>query len=269
MATTAASGDLLQPSYPLAPTDKMLFSYPGGNFDGTALWATYTSVPSAASAAAGAGAAGADSKNIWYVAMAYCAKPGNQCHSRGPPPNVTLLESDLAPMVDASSPPATLFDAIPKGAFNGSGAAFPASAAVSGHVAWSSRWLQQGLARHAESGAPASSTAAAQADACAGISVAPFGGATKAGAVMQMTGTQLLNVAPLFSSGTALLGEAGKVTAVSTYRFASVSATSATIRGKAGEVVELLFAKKSGAAYTCSSLSVKMPGSGTAVVKFP
>lgn len=54
-------------------------------------------------------------------------------------------------------------------------------------------------------------------------------------------------------NGAALLGEAGKVTAVSAYRFSSVTPTSTAtaaggdgitvgLRGKPGEVVELMFA---------------------------
>ena len=55
----------------------------------------------------------------------------------------------------------------------------------------------------------------------------------------------LVNVAPLLTSGVALLGELGKAAAVSTYRFTSVGvrggAVEVEVRGKPGEVVNLLF----------------------------
>jgi hypothetical protein len=70
-----------------------------------------------------------------------------------------------------------------------------------------------------------------------------------------------------------LLGEAGKVTSVSAYRFASVAAGAAgqgitvQLRGKAGEAVPLLFAAPSaGAGFTCKlvAAAIGADGSGTA-----
>ena len=79
MATCAATGDLLQPSYPLAPLDKMLTGFTNGDAPFFSLWGTYTAVP-----------AQDGSVNLWY--LAYCFgtagkhKPGAQ---------VILEESDL------------------------------------------------------------------------------------------------------------------------------------------------------------------------------
>ena len=61
-------------------------------------------------------------------------------------------------------------------------------------------------------------------------------------------GGTLVNVAPVLAGSKALLGEANKVAAVSTFRFSSVAASAdggtlvVGLRGKPGEVVHLLFA---------------------------
>lgn len=83
-----------------------------------------------------------------------------------------------------------------------------------------------------------------------------------------------LNIAPLVSGQHALLGEAGKVTAVSAYRFASVSSGSGGIvvsmRGKPGELVTLLFATRSGPSgpFACKSRVTTIGAGGTASMSF-
>ena len=72
--------------------------------------------------------------------------------------------------------------------------------------------------------------------------------------------------------GVALLGEAGKVAAVSTYRFASVAAASGggvaiSLRGAPSEVVTLLFADA--ASLACASLDVTIGDDGTATAQYP
>jgi hypothetical protein len=70
----------------------------------------------------------------------------------------------------------------------------------------------------------------------------------------------IVNVAPAFGD-VALLGEAGKIAAVSTYRFASIApgpsgkGVVAELRGKPGEVVPLMFAGSAAAAAADSSSS--------------
>ena len=85
----------------------------------------------------------------------------------------------------------------------------------------------------------------------------------------------LLNIAPLIGGQHALLGEAGKISAVSTYRFASVSSASAggivaNLRGKPGEKVTLLFATRTGTSgpFTCKNQPVAIGTDGTAKVSF-
>ena len=113
MATTAATGDLLQPSSPLTPVERMLSGAggmgpgPGGEgMDcfgarhlratfgcGTYLFGTYTAVPTA-SAVAEISAAAAAHPMIFYTAISFYAGKTN-----GKSPWVMLFEADLAPMV--------------------------------------------------------------------------------------------------------------------------------------------------------------------------
>lgn len=240
MATCAATGDLLQPGYPLAPLDQYLLGYVNGVAPKWGwLWGSYTSV----------------STHLWYLAYGG---------------GTTVTEADLAPMVDATALPAATFGEIPTGAFGCDGSTiFPNSSAVSAHVAWRSRWMGQGM----RPGDPA----------CSGIEVAEF---TGAGAAMGAGEDNLVNVAPVFGGTTALLGEAGKITAVSSYRFSSVvpgsGGVAVGLRGKSGEVVTLLVAVKSGrgteasplllrqsvgaVAYTCSARVVTIGADGTAAI---
>ena len=78
---------------------------------------------------------------------------------------------------------------------------------------------------------------------------------------------QQTNVAPVLPNGAVLLGEAGKVAAVSTYRVLelSVGGETVTVQGAPGEVVPLLFAHAADG-YTVAARSVAIGADGTAVV---
>ena len=95
-----------------------------------------------------------------------------------------------------------------------------------------------------------------------------------------------MHVAPTFGARAfALLGEAGKVAAISTYRFASVelaadgSSLEVALRGKPGEEVTLLFAVAGMApghdgggattsSYTCHAVNTTIGSDGTGAVSF-
>ena len=248
MGTCAATGDLLQPSYPLTPLDRMLTSYVNGNYPPFALWGTYTSVPS------GTGVA----RNIWYTA--YCFGGGKPDKEQ----TCSLSESDLAPMVDGDALPDGDFSAIPTGSFGGAGSTFANSSGVTGHVLWTSDWEAQSQEMHP------SIYSAEQAPTGCG-SVVPKAWASDGGVNAEMAlSDTIINVAPVFGD-VALLGEAGKIAAVSTYRFRSVSGTAAGItadlRGKGGEAVTLLVATRSGSGFACSAKTVAIGADGTATAK--
>ena len=83
----------------------------------------------------------------------------------------------------------------------------------------------------------------------------------------------IVNVAPVFGGKLALLGKAGKITAVSTFRFAAVVPDSAggltvSLRGKPGELVSLLVATASTAdgTFTCAVKPATIGPAGTASV---
>ncbi len=230
MGTCAATGDLLQPSYPLTPLDKMLNAFNNGNAPPFALWGSYTAVPAAANTMDA-------SRNLWYTA--YCfggVKPDKE-------QTCTLQESDLAPMVDNVALPSGSFSTIPRGAFAGPGTTFANSSSISGHVVWTSDWEAQSKAMY-----PSIDTAeqATPSTACGAVSPKAWEGGDVVNVAMPISDT-IVNVAPAFG-GVALLGEAGKIAAVSTYRFASImpgpsgKGVTAELRGKPGEVVPLMFA---------------------------
>ena len=80
----------------------------------------------------------------------------------------------------------------------------------------------------------------------------------------------LLNAAPVVG-GLALLGEAGKVAALSTRRFADVSFDDgilAQLRGSPGEFVSVQFASGYPDALICAVVNATIGGDGTAEVKF-
>ena len=254
MATCSTSGDLLQPSYPIVPIERMITG--AGEFGdcfgpthraytygcGSHTWATYTAVPIIPSAGAQGDerAAAAAENGVWWTAIGFFNGRGG-----APSPNITLREDDLAPMVDATSLPSPDFGAIPTASFEGNGTQFPVGswAGVGGHVAWGS---VNGFVGQKD---------------CTGVEPMMWTGE----ATMQITPAKLqqhsagadstsqLNIAPVIG-GVAMLGEAGKVTAVSVYRFASVEpgpsgkGIAVKLRGKPGEHVPLLFASKAAAA---------------------
>ena len=166
---------------------------------------------------------------------------------------VTLEESDLSVMVDAAALPAPTFDMIPSGAFSGDGGSFPNASGVTGHVVWKSDWLGQG--------------GSGQSDwlGCGAVAPTLWTGKT----TMDLS-DDIVNIAPLFGSKT-LLGEASEITAVSSYRFSSVSGDAATgivtahLRGRSSEVVTLMVATKNGASFACSTKAMIIGADGTAI----
>ena len=110
---------------------------------------------------------------------------------------------------------------MPTGAFTGAGTSFPnGSSAGGGHVVWESRYVHQ--------------------TDCSGVEVSEWSGAATVQVLPGASGpdavgaeaeapkgpadfTSQVNIAPVIG-GVALLGEAGKITSVSAYRFASVGA---------------------------------------------
>ena len=81
---------------------------------------------------------------------------------------------------------------------------------------------------------------------------------------------ELLNAAPVVG-GAALLGEAGKVAALSTRRFANVSfdgGMAAVLRGAPGEVVSVQFASGYPDALACVVVNATIGGGGVGTVTF-
>ena len=116
------------------------------------------------------------------------------------------------------------------GAFSGAGATFAeaSNGTTAEHVYWYSDFMQQ--------------------KDCTGVTVNTWKGSANM-SLPEGDGATQVNIAPL-SNGVALLGEASKVTAVSAYRFSSITPSADAskggltvgLRGKPGEVVALLFA---------------------------
>merc|ERR1712232_95384 len=136
------------------------------------------------------------------------------------------------------------------GAFTGSGASFGDGQ----QVWWASDFLQQ--------------------RSCADVNVSMWTGSANM-SLKDLVGddspTAQINIAPVFN-GVALLGELGKVTAVSTHRFKSVVAAggqmAVSLRGKAGEDVSLIFALVQASGVTCVGLDSTICADGTAVAHF-
>jgi hypothetical protein len=294
MATCTANGTLLTGSYPLSPVDRMLTgtaATAGDGFEtcgavvshgkwewdcGVHLWATYTTVLVATAALPATPAATA---GYWFTAIAY--RPDRTGFT------ITILESDMAVMVDAagcSEGDTGVIDLanVPCGTFLGTGSSFPTHDAASGgrgvvgYVAWTSDSTMFG---------PTTAIADMEAG-CPGVTVSVWGGAFNASlpaAADSSLGFTQLNIAPYFvqQDGTklALLGELSKLAAVSTYRFASVRPTSVALevdlRGEPGEHVTLLFAAgvKGGGEVSpplvCSAHSVTLGSDGTATATYP
>ena len=100
----------------------------------------------------------------------------------------------------------------------------------------------------------------------------PFSEETPFTLALNLLSPTQVNVAPLLN-GLALLGEAGKVTAVSSYRFASISVDNSTsglsvdLRGGPGELVTLLWAQNP--SLIIQTKSVTLGGDGFATVTVP
>lgn len=71
---------------------------------------------------------------MWFTAIGFASGRGQL------PTNVTLFEGDLAPLVDFSAATPSTLDPIPRGAYQGSGASFPAHMT---YVLWRARFLVQ------------------------------------------------------------------------------------------------------------------------------
>lgn len=89
---------------------------------GTHAWATYTAVPVGTSnmkinTNVGRKSAGKLDIGLWWTAIGFFSGRGGAAS-----PNVTLYETDLAPMVDASSLPSPEFGTIPTASFQSNGA---------------------------------------------------------------------------------------------------------------------------------------------------
>ena len=196
LSTCAATGDLLQPSYPLTVLDRSMAGLIPGS-DLVELWGTYTAVTTAPQQHESSTDSSAAAANVWYIALAF------QFRTRGKVlPTLLLLESDLAPMVDATalstatSKPSTVgsYSAVPVGAFLGAGAKL-----IGEYVVWSGDFLK--------TAPPADSNDAPVSDACAAVALSGWNGSTNVTVDPQGT---LTHLAPMIG-GIALLGEAGKV----------------------------------------------------------
>jgi len=257
MATCAATGDLLQPSYPLTPIERMIIQG-GGMGDctgpnhraytygcGTNLLATYTAVQLTTPTG--------PTSRLWWTAMGFVDGRGQLQTS------ATIFEADLAPMSDLTREeyyPAASFGSIPTGSFSGDGTKFNHS---EGHVVW------EGAFVHQVSGD------------CSHVEVRQWTGSVNLtmpnGPRGRDDGAAIAYLAPVFGK-VALLGEAGKVAAMSTYRFSSVvvssdGAITTHLRGKPGEDVKLLFARLSGQQWECVPMPTEIGPDGTATATLP
>ena len=226
---------LLQPSVPLTPLGLQL---EGTNFKHAFSaanteppyhgWATYTSVRSSASSSS-------SSTEGWFfwtvVSFSFDASKGGV---RPADAEYMLQQSDLSELVDEEYLPPASFSHIPHGAFRGAARArLPGANGTQQYV-----WWRKGM-----------------------VAAMPLfvAGGRVSGAAQEMHPAvpipitfahhpQQTNVAPVLPNGAVLLGEAGKVTAVSVYRMEEISHLTGTstvhvsLRGEPGETVHLLVA---------------------------
>ena len=178
------------------------------------------------------------SGSVWWTVAGW-GWDGHTSSDVDAPPltQYTVLPSHLAPMVDNSTAISGEFSAVPRGGFVGDGAE------LSGEfVSW---------------------------DAAATVA-APF--AAEGVAVrLENHMPHQVNIAPVLA-GVALLGEQGKVAAVSTYRFASVVSHGGgllvTIRGEPKEPVTLLFTTEA-SGFKVQRKVAAVGADGTVVVRLP
>eukprot|EP01048_Picozoa_sp_COSAG05_P011567 COSAG05_NODE_1099_length_5888_cov_9.758335_1_plen_296_part_00 len=229
MSLCATNGQLLQPSFPLTVVDQQLGGLllpllgddssagDDGNGGSTAnSFVTYTAVDDF----------------IAFVAVAFIY---NRYEASSRPVSWILQPRHLTDIVDCEHFPPAPFEHVPWGGFR--------DATI-----------------HSSNASNVSNTSAAAPWACLGSeTVAWYLGDTKAtpfdwqGAGLPLSLSEhptRVHISPVVNtSGLALLGEAGKVAMISTYRFASITVTEAgalrlALRGAPGEVVSLLVARR-------------------------
>ena len=246
MSTCDAAGNLLQPSFPLAPIERMIVGGAGfGDCTGAEhraytygcgghVWATYSSVEVSNN--------GNISMGIWFTSIGFAAGRGQL------PTNMTVYEEDFSALYDQEALPASLLNDIPRGAFQGNGDKFPSGVE---YVLWESDFLNQ--------------------KDCSTIEPAIFNG----NFTMPLPKgdlTSQFNLAPLYG-GIALLGELSKVTAVSPQRFEAVApdgeSLSVKLRSKPAENVTLAYVVAFHGGLSCKTaeVSVGADGSATAELK--
>ena len=238
---------------------------------GVELWGTYTAVETAVKSMQHSGGRSATTAaaHVWYIAFAFeMGKPKGPHH--GQRPTIQLLESDLAPMIDgtammAASSSVGSFSAIPTGAFLGAGAVIKGETA---YVVWTSSDF---LAKDGVVGGAACGTVTVSAwQGSRNVTVEPQGTLAHLAPVLVGGGSG----GPTAGAGMALLGEAGKVTPVSTYRFESISGVAGgvrlALRGKPEEKVALLYAVDGGGGggggWECRSLAATIGSDGTGAI---
>lgn len=179
------------------------------------------------------------SGSAWFTAVGFA-------NGGGGPPSFSLAPSHLLPLVDLGGAPGALtpdYGDVPLGRYLGDGAAPPGAPPL---VAWDPQ--------------------------SAGPAVADFSEAAPYVISLAQRTPQQVNVAPCFCGGTiALLGEAGKAAAVSSFRFAAVvpvcPALSVDLRGAPGESVQLLWAQAP--TWAAQAATATVGADGTARVKLP
>ena len=217
MSLVSQDGHALQPSFPLTPL--------GPELAGTDLGVPAFGGPTAPRYHCWATYTAVGSA-VWYTAVSFSWTEPDAPKRWPAPASWGVSQANLAALIDEEHLPPLPFAAIPAGGFRGAGA--ESLPGADSHVTW-----RRG-ATHATLWAPA----------------------TKVNVRLAHEPEQT-NVAPVLQNGRVLLGEAGKVAAVSTHRFVSVAASGAdgirvVLRGAPGERVELLHSG------TSSGLEIKV-----------
>ena len=300
MSLTAANGMLLRPSFPLTPLGLQLsgsdFGRPfeAANGRSNSIGSTVGSI--SGGAGGGAGASGGGSKrftpsspvhtpppaaaptapyNGWATYTSVKGGDGNSgegllfwtvvSFSFGNDPknwpadsSHQLEQSSLAELVDAEHLPPAAFADIPLGAYRGGGGGGGGISSGSGGGGGDTTpitlpgkngsqeyvWWRKGMA----------------------AAVPWVSGGTVP--ILFEHHPQQTNIAPVLPNGAVLLGEAGKATAVSTYRFLEVAADGATVtlQGQPGERIRLLLAHTADRFAVVERTAV-IGGDGTAIVE--
>lgn len=234
-ALATANGTLLQPSVPLQPIAELLVNRPPlGNHMGH-VWTTHTTVPLLASSG---DSSGSSSAAIFFTALGFGDRGFNSTM-------FALGPDTLGRSVDFSSPSPPDFSQIPGGSFSGDGG----TGLNGGSYVW---FRPASLVKQASYG-DWSSFALTMA---------------KPASLAMVEGVpDLLHASPVLG-GIALLGEATKIAAIASYRFASVQPASSgsgltvSLRGAPKEVVTLLYSEGA-AGSTIKSKTVTLGSDGT------